>query len=154
MKFRLNVNAEKSFLNGKFSYVYKVRVRYADVDKMGIVYNGNYLRYFEIGRTELMRSLGLPYKLVEEMGYLLPLIEAKIQWLGSAKYDDELEIHTAHAPVFDAPRIVFEYSIVCRGKEIAKGYTIHTFVRASDFKPVKPPSFFVEKLKYAIKLEE
>ena len=53
-----------------------VRVRYADTDKMGIVYNGNYFMFFEIGRTELLRSLGLPYVELERAGYLLPVLEA------------------------------------------------------------------------------
>ncbi len=127
-----------------------LRVYYADVDKMGIVYNGNYLRYFEIGRTELMRHFGIPYSLVEEQGYLLPLIEANIKWKGSARYDDTIEIETSFYPDFFNPKVRFEYVIKTSDKIIAYGYTIHTFVRCEDFRPVRTPKFFIDKIEQII----
>ncbi|MFN3307013.1 MAG: acyl-CoA thioesterase [Candidatus Kapaibacteriota bacterium] len=123
-----------------------LRVYYADVDKMGIVYNGNYLRYFEIGRTELMRHFGIPYSLVEEQGYLLPLIEANIKWKASARYDDIIEIQTSFYPDFLNPKVRFDYVIKTSDKIIAYGYTIHTFVRSEDFRPVRTPKFFLDKI--------
>ena len=69
-----------------------IRVRYADTDKMGIVYNGNYLTYFEIGRTELLRSLGMPYAVLEQQGFQLPVIEAHIEYKAPAEYDDLISI--------------------------------------------------------------
>ncbi len=127
-------------------YSVKTRVRYADVDKMGIVYNGNYLRLFEIGRTELMRHYGIPYSEIELKGYILPLVEAKIQWKGSAKYDDVLEIQTIFDPQNVNSTIKFDYTIKVENKTIAVGYTIHSFVRADSFRAVKPPKFFLETI--------
>ncbi|MCX7908637.1 MAG: acyl-CoA thioesterase [Ignavibacteria bacterium] len=133
------------------SFVTNERVRYADVDKMGVVYNGNYLRFFEIGRTELMRHFGIPYSEVEKQGYLLPLIEAKIVWKGSAKYDDVLEITTLFNSKEINSTIRFDYEIRVDGKIIVNGYTVHSFVRADNFRAVKPPSFFLNKVEEIIK---
>jgi acyl-CoA thioester hydrolase len=133
--------------NSVWEHTFQIRVRYADTDKMGIVYNGNYLRFFEIGRTELMRSFGIPYKELESNGYLLPLLEAKVEWKGTARYDDLLDIITRFNPNGVTTRIRFEYQILCEGKEIAVGYTMHTFVRADSFRAVRPPQFFLDKLR-------
>jgi len=73
----------------------RLRVRYAETDKMGVVYNSNYLIRFEIGRVELMRDLGHSYREVEEDGYLLPVAEVTCRYKGSAAYDDEIVIHTS-----------------------------------------------------------
>ncbi|PIS44167.1 MAG: acyl-CoA thioesterase, partial [Ignavibacteria bacterium CG08_land_8_20_14_0_20_37_9] len=75
-------------------HISTIRVRYADTDKMQFVYNGKYLEYFEVGRTELLRSLGLPYSEVEEQGYQLPVVEASVKYKSPAHYDDLLEIET------------------------------------------------------------
>lgn len=122
------------------------RIRYADVDKMGIVYNGNYLRLFEIGRTELMRNFGIPYADFESQGYLLPLVEANIRWKGSARYDDVVEIKTTFDPSAVNSTLRFDYEIFVDGELIANGYTIHSFIRADTFRAVKPPKFFIEHL--------
>lgn len=130
-----------------WEHTFQIRVRYADTDKMGIVYNGNYLRFFEIGRTELMRSCGIPYKDLESHGFFLPLLEAKVEWKGTARYDDLLDIVTRFNPNEIASRIRFEYRVLHEGKEIAVGYTTHTFVRADGFRAVRPPKFFLDKLR-------
>jgi len=140
------LNGNIIFSNGCIEHRQTIRIIYADVDKMGVVYNGNYLRFFEIGRTELMRGLGLPYAEVEKMGYFLPLIEAKIGWKGAAHYDDLIEIVTRYVPDISSPKIRFDYKIFVGKKEIASGYTIHSFVRVDNFKAVKPPKFFFEIL--------
>jgi len=72
----------------------RLRVRYAETDKMGVVYNSNYLIWFEIGRVELMRDLGHAYREVEEDGYLFPVAEVTCRCKDSAVYDDEILIHT------------------------------------------------------------
>ena len=72
----------------------RLRVRYAETDKMGVVYNSNYLIWFEIGRVELMRDLGHSYREVEEDGYLFPVAEVTCRFKGAALYDDEILIHT------------------------------------------------------------
>lgn len=120
-----------------------VRVRYADTDKMQIVYNATYLVYFEIGRTELLRACGLPYANIEAEGYLLPVLEAFVRYKAPARYDDVLEIRTDYALERKAV-IRLDYAITLEGAEIASGYTTHSFVRADTMRPTRPPQAFFE----------
>ncbi|HCH37026.1 MAG TPA: acyl-CoA thioesterase, partial [Acidobacteria bacterium] len=71
-----------------------VRVRYAETDKMGVVYHANYLVWFEIGRTDLLRTIGWTYRQMESAGISLPVIEAHCEYRKPARYDDELEVTT------------------------------------------------------------
>ena len=88
----------------------KIRVRYADTDKMQFVYNGKYFEYFEVGRTELLRSIGLPYKEIENRGYQLPLLEAGIKYKNAGRYDDLLEIESVLSEI-PKPAIYINYTI-------------------------------------------
>jgi acyl-CoA thioester hydrolase len=119
------------------------RVRYADTDKMGIVYNGNYARFFEIGRTELLRAIGLPYVELEQAGILLPVLALHVEYLSPARYDDVLtiETHYQHEPTVATIRL--SYAITCNGVHIANGYTKHSFVLADSWRPTRPPALFV-----------
>lgn len=123
----------------------QIRVRYADTDKMGFVYNGTYLTYFEVGRTELMRYFGLPYKEFERNGYYLPLIESNVKYITPAYYDDLLDIQAVFITEYK-PTIRFDYEIFRGNEIISNGYTIHTFINSQTQKPAKPPSFFWNKL--------
>ncbi|MEW9698317.1 acyl-CoA thioesterase [Paenibacillus sp. SI8] len=89
---------------------HQLRVRYEETDQMGVVYHANYLTWFEIGRTELIRELGYPYRRIEEKGLLLPLVEAAVKFRKPARYDDLIGIYTR---VSDASglRIDFDYEI-------------------------------------------
>ncbi len=127
---------------------YNIRVRYADTDKMGIVYNGNYLTYFEIGRTELMRAHGLPYTEFEKAGYYLPVVEAQVKYLNTAAYDDELIIE-ASLELQISPRVTFSYRILKGEDIITVGKTIHTFVNSQTLKPTRPPKFYIDAIKAA-----
>lgn len=103
-----------------------VRVRYAETDKMGVVYYANYLAWFEVGRCEWLRSLGWSYRDMEADGTLLPVIEAHCRYVQPARYDDLLEIRTRgtlRSPV----RVAFSYDIVRRddGVLAASGHTVH-----------------------------
>lgn len=89
----------------------KVRVRYSETDQMGYVYYGNYPQYFEVGRVELFRYIGLPYKDIEEYGIMLPVADLSIKYIKPAKYDDELLITTTVKKLPEGARIVFEYEI-------------------------------------------
>lgn len=110
------------------SYVYKTRVRYAETDQMGVVYYGNYLIYLEAARTGLLREAGYPYGTLEKQGLLLPVIECKIKYKGSARYDEEISVETAMGSVKNAG-IKFSYKVKNEeGKEIAAAYTVHPFV--------------------------
>jgi acyl-CoA thioester hydrolase len=112
---------------------------------MGIVYNGMYLTYFEVGRTELMRSVGLPYSEFEKEGYWLPLVEARVFYKSPAHYDDLLEVE-AVLVLEEKATIKFEYNVNCNGSTLAKGYTVHSFLNALTRKPVRPPAVFLKKV--------
>lgn len=126
-----------------------VRVRYADTDKMGVVYNGNYLTYFEIGRTELLRAIGLPYAEMERSGYLLPLSEANVVYKIPAKYDDILDVTATFKMTPGSATITITYEINRDTDVIAEGYTVHPFVNAATMRPVRPPKFFLDTVSKA-----
>jgi acyl-CoA thioester hydrolase len=109
----------------------QVRVRYAETDQMGVVYYANYLVWFEIGRVELLRSLGFSYKQLEaEHGCILPVIEATCRYRASARYDDEILIESRPA-LLRGPVLKFAYRILRKAAEgaeptlLAEGETTH-----------------------------
>lgn len=123
----------------------QINVRYAETDMMGIVYHGNYLPWFEVGRTTLLKECGVPYRELEAQGYFLPVIEMGAKFLRSALYDDNLTIITQlkERPVL---RIHLEYE-VRRGEELlVTGFTVHTFINKAG-EPVRPPPAFAAKMK-------
>ena len=108
------------------------RVIYGNTDAGGVVYNANFLRYFEMGRTEMMRSLCLPYSKIEERGLILPVTETYLRFKAPAKYDDLITIETSLVEVkkFSCR---FNYRIVKpldKGKEqlLVKGFTVHACI--------------------------
>lgn len=107
----------------------RVRVRYADTDKMGVVYYANYLVWFEIGRTDWLRHNGWSYREMEGEGVALPVIEAHCQYQQPARYDDEVAIRT-RATLLSAVRVRFDYSVVRIADEttLAGGYTVHAAI--------------------------
>lgn len=118
-----------------------IRVRYAETDKMGVVYNGEYLTFFEVGRTEALRGFGLPYPELEKEGYLLPVIEAFIKYKSPAFYDDVLSI-TAFISTNIEATLTIKYLIERDETIIAEGYTVHSFVHATTMKPARPPKSY------------
>lgn len=119
----------------------QVVVRYAETDMMGVVYHGNYLPWFEVGRTTLLKELGLPYRQLEADGYRLPVLEVTAKYLRPAVYDDIITIVTTmrERPLL---RIRLEYE-VRRGEELlATGSTVHAFIDREG-KPVRPPALVV-----------
>ncbi len=117
-----------------------VRVRYAETDKMGVVYYANYLVWFEIGRTDWLRETGWTYRLMEEEGFGLPVIEVHCAYQTSARYDDDVEIRT-RARLVSAVRLAFDYDVVRRadGQALASGYTVHATVDRSG-RPTRLPA--------------
>jgi acyl-CoA thioester hydrolase len=101
-------------------------VRYADTDQMGVVYYANYLIWFEVGRTELLRTRGWSYREMEATGVALPVIEAACTYHRGSRYDDELEIRTVGA-LISPVRLRFDYDIVRCGDDvkIVSGRTLH-----------------------------
>ena len=130
-----------------FKHRTKCRVIYADTDKMGFVYHANYFRWFEIGRTDLFRAAGLPYKAIEAKGIFLPVSEVYCKFTVSAQYDDLLIIETTVDHKVKGV-IKFDYRILSEdGKTIiAKGYTKHPCLD-SNGRVVRPPKFLVEHIR-------
>ena len=128
-----------------------LRVRYADTDQMRHAYYGVYFAYFEQGRSDLMRDIGLPYPEFEAMGYQLPVIEAHAVYKKPARYDDLLHIVTV---MKDKPvaRVRLDYRIFneTRTEVVAEGYTIHSFVHAETGKPTRAPAHFLELVENAL----
>jgi acyl-CoA thioester hydrolase len=100
-----------------------VRVRYAETDRMGVVYHGRYFLYFEQGRTEAMRALGMPYRTLEERGYALTVVDCGAKFKAGAKYDDVLTIATRPSAA-GRVRVRFDYE-VWRGETLlCEGFTV------------------------------
>jgi acyl-CoA thioester hydrolase len=114
---------------------------------MKYVYNGKYFEYFEIGRTEMMREIGLPYKLIEENGFLMPVIETKITYLSPAFYDEVLVIQTI-VPDFPKVKVHIDHVIksLDRNVEIVKGYVELAFVNSKTMKPTRAPKIFIDAI--------
>ena len=123
-----------------------VRVIYADTDAMGIVYHTNYIKWFEIGRTELLRGVGIVYAQMEAQGYNLPLTEVYCNYLFPARYDQTLVVET-ELEYLKRASMKFVYTIwdEDRGKALVEGYTIHACTNKIG-KIVRIPSFILEKV--------
>ena len=109
----------------------RLRVRYAETDRMGVVYYANYLVWFEVGRTEWLRQAGWTYRALERDGISLPVIEAHCEYRQPARYDDEIEVATSGTLVTPV-RIRFDYKVSGRsdGTIVAIGHTVHAAVDA------------------------
>jgi acyl-CoA thioester hydrolase len=103
-----------------------VRVRYAETDQMGVVYYANYFVWFEVGRTDWLRTVGRTYRELEQDGLALPVIEAHCEYKHGARYDDELEVRTVGRLVSPV-RLAFDYEIIRRENNVivATGFTVH-----------------------------
>ena len=124
-----------------------IRVRYADTDQMGIVYYGNYARFYEIGRVETMRHLGMNYKELEERGISMPVYDLNSRFIRPAKYDDLLTIRVT-IPQLPKTRFMFAYEIVNQdGLLLNTGQTTLVFVRTDTGRPCLAPPDLVEAAK-------
>lgn len=119
------------------------RVRYADTDKMGFVYHANYLRWFEAGRSELFRHMGLSYKEIEARGVFLPLSEAHCRFKAPSQYDDLLIIETSlDMGVRGSMKFNYKVYSADESRLLAHGYTKHACVDASG-RVIRPPDFIL-----------
>lgn len=122
-----------------------VRVRYGETDRMGYVYYGNYAEFYEVGRVEALRNLGMSYREMEERGVMLPVLEYYIKYLKPAFYDEELLIKTTISEI-PKIRIRFDYEMFNQKDEmINKGYTVLVFVDGKG-KPSHAPDDFLERI--------
>ncbi len=121
-----------------------LRVRYSETDQMGTFYNSRALEWFEVGRTEWLRQTGVPYTEMESRGVMLPLVESHVEYLGRAKYDDELSLDVS-ACMTGKARMRFDVEIIHAGSEkpVAKGYTVHAII-SPEGRPIRPPQWFMD----------
>ena len=125
----------------------KVRVRYAETDQMGVVYHGNYAQYFEMGRVEWLRNLGLSYKFMEENGIMLPVVNLTLNYKRPARYDDLLTVTTIFKKQ-ESVKIEFDYEIHNEaGELLTTGTSMLVFVDMKTGRPVSPPEYVLEKIK-------
>ena len=130
-----------------YTHVTSLRVRYGETDKMGFVYYGVYAQYYEVGRVELLRSLGLSYKSLEDSGYQLPVVNFTINYKNPAFYDDQITINTSLLEL-PSSKIIFEYECF-NGENILlnKGEVVLAFVNKETKKSCKAPKFLLDKIR-------
>lgn len=125
-----------------------LRIRYSETDQMGVVYHGNYAQFFEIGRTEWLRSMGVTYKDMENTGIMLPVISLTCNFKKSALYDDLLTVTTFLVKP-PSVRIEFNYEIINQHKElICTGNSTLVFVNKETKKPIRCPDYLLEKFNF------
>ncbi len=130
-----------------FIFETKIRVRYAETDQMGYVYYGNYAAYYEVGRVEMLRSLGLSYKALEAGGIMMPVLELQSKFLKPARYDEEITIRI-YLKEKPSIRIQFQYELFNEaGELINTGDTKLVFIDMARNKPCRPPEDFMNRLK-------
>lgn len=129
-----------------FSFRTLVRVVYADTDQMGVVYHGNYARYFEIGRVEALRSLGITYKDVEKKGVIMPVAELNLKFLRPATYDDLLTVQVDVESLPDR-RMVFHGMILREEEVLCKSTVVLAFLDASTKRSMSCPEWLLEVFK-------
>lgn len=105
----------------------RLRVRYAETDKMGVVYHSNYFVWFEVGRCELLRALGWSYRELEADGVALPVIQASCDYRQSGHYDDELDVDTT-GTLLSPVRVQFDYHVRRGDTSLALGRTVHAAI--------------------------
>lgn len=125
----------------------KIRVRYSETDQMGYVYYGNYPAYYEVGRAEAMRELGMTYRQMEEKGVMMPIASMHLKYIRPAYYDDLLTIRTI-VKDFPGSRMHFYYEVYNEKKKmINQGETVLAFVDIKTGRPCPAPGWFQKALK-------
>lgn len=129
-----------------FEFINHIRVRYADTDQMGYMYYGNYATFYEVARTEMLRSTGISYSELENMGVMLPVIELQSKFIKPAFYDELITIKTKIATK-PGIRINFEHKLYNENDELINtGVAKLVFVDKKTKRPCKPPKIFLEKM--------
>ena len=130
-----------------YTHKTKIRVRYGETDQMKFAYYGIYAQYFEVGRVELLRSLGLSYKTLENQGFALPVVNLNINYKKPAFYDDELTIETK-IKVLPTVKVVFYYNTFNeKGDLLNTAETTLVFVDSNTGKPCNAPKILTDKFK-------
>ncbi len=136
-------------LYNMYTHEYQKRVRYGETDQMGYVYYGNYAQYYEIGRVEMLRSLGMTYKEMEQdMGIMMPVVNLEIRYLRPARYDELLTIKTSLQSLPGEKYILFHVEIFNEEERLINGGSVRLcFVDIKSGKTVPPPEALMERLR-------
>ena len=130
-----------------FEHTTKVRVRYGETDQMGYMYYGNYAEFYEVGRVEMLRSLGMTYSGMEASGVMMPVLEMKCKYIRPALYDEEISVKVIMDKM-PGIRIHFKYELYNPDGELINiGETLLVFVNMETNRPCMPPQEFLDKLK-------
>ncbi|OKS86662.1 acyl-CoA thioesterase [Mucilaginibacter polytrichastri] len=130
-----------------FTHTTKIRVRYGETDQMGYMYYGNYAEFFEVGRVEMLRSLGLTYASMEASGIMMPVLELKCKYLKPARYDEEISVKVIMAKM-PGVKIHFTYELYNEADVLIHiGETLLVFVNMTTGRPCLPNPDFLDALK-------
>jgi acyl-CoA thioester hydrolase len=122
----------------------EVRVRYSETDQMGVVYHGNYAQYFEMGRVEWLRNIGVSYKWMEENGIMLPVVSLSMSYKKPARYDDNLLVKTIFKKM-STVKIEFDYEIYNEQMDLLTiANSTLVFVDMKTGRPTAPPNYIIE----------
>ncbi|MCF7807906.1 MAG: acyl-CoA thioesterase [Candidatus Marinimicrobia bacterium] len=133
-----------------FQYDYRFKVRYKDIDQMGVMYYSRYFEYYESARTDMMRSLGLTYKSLEAQGIMMPVVHAESDYKAGPGFDDHLICRTEVREIHGG-RMEIHYTIFNEhfpDKILNTGLTVHAFMKP-DGKPTRHPSVLKNRLEQA-----
>lgn len=135
-----------------FIHETKIRVRYGETDQMGYMYYGNYAEFYEVARVEMLRSLGMTYKSMEDSGVMMPVLDMKCKYLKPALYDEDILVRTSIAKM-PGVKIHFRYELFNEQNEfIHEGETTLAFIDMKRNRPCMPPEDFQNRLKPYFKL--
>lgn len=130
-----------------FSFDTHVRVRYADTDQMQVVYHAKFIEYFEVGRTDSMRSLGITYKDIEQSGVIMPVVSLDCKFIKPALYDDLLTIRTSLLQLPKDHKIEFHQEVYNEKEQLlCKGKVVLYFMEKITFQKTEMPALLTSKL--------
>ena len=134
-------------LYSMISFETKIRVEYHHTDQMGIVHHSNYVKFFEVARTEWLRAMGVTYAEMERRGVMMPIVDGSVKYRNPALYDELISV-TAFVDALPMARMTFRYEVRGEdGREIASGSTTLGFIDSQTRRPVRAPQWLLEVIK-------
>ena len=129
------------------SFETKIRVEYHHTDQMGIVHHSNYIKFFEVARTEWLRAMGVTYAEMERRGVMMPIVDVAVKYRNPAVYDELISV-TAYVDALPMARMTFRYEVRGEdGRDIASGSTTLGFIDSQTRRPVRAPQWLLEVIK-------
>ena len=126
------------------SFETKIRVEYHHTDQMGIVHHSNYVKFFEVARTEWLRASGLTYAEMERRGVMMPIVDVAVKYRNPALYDELISV-TAYVDEAPMARMTFSYEVRGEdGRDIASGFTTLGFIDKETRRPIRAPKWLLE----------